>query len=1186
MESELAAIQSRLNSRMHRNEVKTSSEITTVEREIKHLEDKIADFTKDDEIKNNDWCINSKWNFKGGLRTNGKSIKNAVKENAPTYTYSRFCKDWKETTGLNTMIGRSGWSCISDYKQYQYAGMSTGSIYVLKDFSSSWIEIPTYNNPWTGVASNGDGSQAVFCDENGNMLFTEDHGDTWGYNTSCANVNAQWCSICYVDGFFYMSYYDQTTGSQNAILKITINSGVLSLVGVLNLSYTSPTITNKVTQIRSNSSLSLLFIAVEDVGVFTVSPSDTTTLTKIISGSHNWYDISTYYNTLMVISKDNDCGKCLISTNLNDLDNIKFITVNFDEVPQSCFITDTYSYITFSNNNVKRSNDFYTWNNIDEFGGKNMAPMVINGNTNGRDINVITNYGVIYKTGNNGDSWSIDNNIYTSNVGDLNFISNGSSKCKALFYLNIGVMIFANTLYVTKNGGKLWNQVFNVGFINVYNDIVMSSDGSLFFVCGDGCLLVSRDGATTWNYIFNNNITYRTINKLDDFTYILTTYDSKCYMTQDAGLTWTLFNTISDTYRVIDSIQNNVDIYYLLTDSTPNSTMSRIYKFNRGFELIAGQIPANDLKGMISSFGLYYVYSSSEIYQVSISGGIGTLVPFFSVPIQKSIISCYLSPTNTIVIVGTDGLLYTSLFVSGEYLPPTSNINVPNIEVNNLYVAYNTPKYFLITSDMSVYTYTDISTGTYLQTASEYSVFSKANTFLPCLSQSGTGDVVAISSPLTHALGLSFNEGRTFMYDDTLPSLPWISTKVSKDGNTIILCSLPIDVGGTMHSFVYITRDRGNKWSIIEELPSNALWLDCAISPSGDNVALLQFVPGNDGVVFYSSDAAYCFKSFDLSTVDKSESLFSFPMISIPFQVLITDNDIIRVVYLNGYILGTDDFGYEWKEIYNSNALQLYASMSDDGKYIDIPIMAFTIEDLEELGGINLGVISNGSIIGLMNVLGMVLRSTVIKSCTYGYSFDVCKDINTSDLILSCCVSPNGQYHVVPYFGKVYVSENYAGSFLQNSTVTSGLMIKCVMNENCSIVKTINLTGMIFESRNKQSNMSSDYDLPVRVSGTYFLPNGQDDCSTFIAVSSKSGSTTITLPKISEMYPTQKRKYTFFDCDLAFTDNNFTLKTKGSDLLIISRSYSNAGYDSYPFDGGVKIIEVISDCNGYWYAIC
>lgn len=136
---------------------------------------------------------------------------------------------------------------------------------------------------------------------------------------------------------------------------------------------------------------------------------------------------------------------------------------------------------------------FGQWTEVDEFYYNDIS-IVSGHNPVSGTAYMLDDFMVIYKTSNNGASWTQQNDSYSGQpLNTLYFIDASKGFAVGSF----------GTILKTVNGGTTWTETQTANAEDLYN--VYFQNTTTGFLCGDE-MLKSTDGGSTWNEVnvFNN----------------------------------------------------------------------------------------------------------------------------------------------------------------------------------------------------------------------------------------------------------------------------------------------------------------------------------------------------------------------------------------------------------------------------------------------------------------------------------------------------------------------------------------------------------------------------------------------------------------------------------------------------------------------------------------------------------
>ncbi len=178
--------------------------------------------------------------------------------------------------------------------------------------------------------------------------------------------------------------------------------------------------------------------------------------------------------------------------------------------------------------------------------------------------------GGMAKTVNGGADWQISNTVKNSKTTLLN-----TSMTSLGFDPGNREVVYASTLtgglYKSEDSGATWFRILST--ISVYDFVVDPVDGKIIYAAGiyngHGRLLVTRDGGSSWNQIYNdasleNPVRSVALNPQNTTQIIIGLSSGSIIKSFDSGLSWKLARDFGS--RVNDIIWQNGTLYILFRD--------------------------------------------------------------------------------------------------------------------------------------------------------------------------------------------------------------------------------------------------------------------------------------------------------------------------------------------------------------------------------------------------------------------------------------------------------------------------------------------------------------------------------------------------------------------------------------------------------------------------------------------
>lgn len=191
--------------------------------------------------------------------------------------------------------------------------------------------------------------------------------------------------------------------------------------------------------------------------------------------------------------------------------------------------------------------------------------------------------GVILKTTNSGDTWtlsdsSISNILYKIDFSDdLNGIAVGEK----------------GTILLTNNGGNSWEKITTKAFSSLFDFQYINGTSIVVAVGANGTIIRSEDGGYTWNRISTsiNKLLY-SVKFINENTGIIVGWDGEVLQSDNSGKTWRVITKFTTNYlRSIDFVSE--DTGFIVGGG------GEIYKTTNGGSSWK-QIPSNTISGLLN----------------------------------------------------------------------------------------------------------------------------------------------------------------------------------------------------------------------------------------------------------------------------------------------------------------------------------------------------------------------------------------------------------------------------------------------------------------------------------------------------------------------------------------------------------------------------------------------------------
>lgn len=1184
-------------------------DITRLENEIKKLKQMIpflkSSFTKEKmEHEDNTFTGQNSFKLEPNISEVGIFDYFKTSQTSSDKQFYKYGTKWtKNNISLSNNFIDYNWSSvkISDSSQHQTSLVYNGYIYVSHDYGNTWnVKNKTLSNGslkrnWSSISMSGDGSKQIAVDVYSNVYTSSDYGETWSTYTNQEDINSNTITGSYVcvssDAKFI------------TIVSNNVNSGIVCFY-----SADSNWEARGWNLISETSGIDFIDIVMSKDGKYQFALSSDGKLYKLHTDgtSFNWTNESLDEDIYIALSlSETGQYQSIISFNgilytSNDFGNTltKIITdpliINTTDIIIS--YTGQNQYITTDDGFLYTSDDFgVSWLKHDSdvfIGATHFSNISIS--SLGNFITIVSNDGKILISNDSGLSWNTNIEVYITqnDFNDLNLMMRSDIALSDDF-VHQTIVVFKYCIFVSNDSGLTWKQNISLGSVSVNNweSVCMSGDGKYQTACGSGVIAISDDYGVTWdiNKISNthslpsslfgifgfldNGYNWKSVRMSSNgLNQIVVSSDFLFFWSNNYGVNW---NPISNLIPESGFIPSNVavsddfrKIYIVGRASVEDVNTIHVYYSSNSGEtwdsITLESIDPNEITNYvsISSNGNNVVISTNFQIFAKIPS-INDLLSFTRidnmeiidskqiVPLlldNQSFKSVSISSTNDnypslIVTIGT-GYSYV-LDLSSESLSWESQ-TIPSDQIQSLnwsissFCKTDDNKRVAVTYDGKLYQTID---GINWSSESSFSIMNEQNNLISkmALSSDGKYQTVTVLSYLGE-FGAVFNSddyGRTFTKNQNIPPELFINVCMSSSGKYQMVCSLGLSdsIGG-----IFTSNDWGRTWQKFST--PNLFIMSIDISESGKYQTGISL----DKQIFQSFDYGETWSLFsDSNDIFDDSYFFKEIMISSTGQYQ-------TIISIYGYIYQSNNFGKTWFKNNLDMGIWFFGTMSSNSDCQTIVGVSFDLSFLLTLSSVNCG-----------------------------RTWEQTMSINfRNDLVYNVSMSGSGQYQTVISSGSIYNSIDYGRTFVKNvSPFQKGTLVLSVVTTKCGTYQAaVDFLGNIYCCLNYE-NQIGNYELSdLIVQNTIITDNLYKGCDIY-RVGSSNGPITITLPRISNLFPSSKRKIIIMDDECSANTNDIIIKCSDENLI---SSSGNLDSDTYIISVNSGRVELISDGGNKWLA--
>ena len=1164
-------------------------------------------------------------NFKNEPNISNMTFSDAFISNQSlsTKSFHKYGSTWKRNkTSIDNNYHQFNWTCIriSNTGQYQTALVYNGYIYVSSDYGNSWnvktktVDSDSLKKNWISIDMVGDGSKQMSSDGN-NIYTSEDYGNTWNlyipdsltsdeipggnlcisndgkyitiatnnstgkiycfYSPSSQWNSQSWTSISTTDGFNFVDVKMSPNGEQQNILS---NEGSLYYSGNYGVSFTPKDLIN---------------------GIYT----------KFAMSSDNRYQSVISIDGLLHFS--NDFGK---SWNIQITPNI---ITNIIDVKISR--TGKYHYLIINDGFLYISNDFgVSWlkNESNVFnGGSHFKSIAIS--TPEEFIVIVSDDGKILTSNDNGSSWCNNTEIYTSEIdfNDLSLLMSSDIAISEDFQYQT-IAVFKYCIFTSNDSGSTWKQNVTLGStsINQWESVCMSSDGRYQTACGGSVVATSNDFGKTWvtpnidNHRNSSLAPFFQILSMDGFKFksvrmssnglnqIVISEDGFIYSSSDYGVTWNKITTlihqtnfkqtnvaISDDFSKI-YISGYVDIgfgntiyIYTSLDSGLTWNEDSITTTSNTSEKTTYLSVSGNGDNILITTSLQIFAKLTNVTELNNFGRLNSLTSLNTFSLESLPLTNIQVFRTAVISNDGDSIVVTvgsKTNIGGGYIyildltssnPSWTPQIIPSDGISNinwsicLFSKSDVNKMVASTIDGKIYETVDRLNWT---TNSSFSIINLENSSIDkiAISSDGKYQTITMIQYLNKNAGFILNSndyGYTFTKNNNILDNHFFNVAISACGKYQIVCSYgKIDDSPNLGN-LFVSNDFGVNWNKVSV--DNTSLISVAISSSGKFQTALSM----DKSIYQSYDYGVTWNLLNLINDIFSESyMFKEILIS-------SSGEHQTIISLYGYVYQSDNFGKNW---YKNTALgvgiRFFGAMSANGD----------CQSIVGITGINDVDIKNIDF-SLYSTLNISTTTTINKGLTWETPLSINFYGNN---IYNVTMSSSGQYQSLISFGSLYNSNDYGRTFnkCQSPFQKESLVLSMCTSSDGSYQTAIDYKGNLYSCVNYENN-SNNYEISDLITDNTFIQDNSYIGNDIYKVSTLGDQINITLPVISNLFPSSRRKIIIIDDTCNADINPINIRCSGDDLISSIASSDSNIYTINIKSGRVKLI---SDGLNKWLA--
>ncbi|MCH7972612.1 MAG: protein kinase [Bacteroidetes bacterium] len=252
------------------------------------------------------------------------------------------------------------------------------------------------------------------------------------------------------------------------------------------------------------------------------------------------------------------------------------------------------------------------------------------------------NNGVILKTTDSGNTWSISDSSITNILYKINFSDNFNG-------IAVGEK---GTILLTNNGGQSWEKITTRTFSSLFDFQFIKGTLIVIAVGANGTIIRSEDGGYTWNRVSShvNKLLY-SVKFINNDIGIIVGWDGEVLQSNDMGKTWRQITKFTTNYlRSVDFVSE--DTGFIVGGG------GEIYKTTNGASSWK-QIPSNTISGLlyikfIDDKNGFILGNKGELLTTSDAGEHWADISSGTFSTLKSIAT---NDNKTIIVTGNNGLI-------------------------------------------------------------------------------------------------------------------------------------------------------------------------------------------------------------------------------------------------------------------------------------------------------------------------------------------------------------------------------------------------------------------------------------------------------------------------------------------------------------------------------------------------
>lgn len=1079
-------------------------ELETIKNKLLYLRN--SKISKHD-FEQSNFLVDGTLSFNKDPMLGNESLAEAFSYKGSERNYRNVGENWTEVLSPNNMV-LINWLKIVNKGQNQLALHENYAV-ISRDFGKNWKRL-TPRGPFTSCDMTTDSQIIILSRGNGETIYSQSYGETW---TTGDFSNGDYSDSKLMISEYHSKFYLQLRG---------LNSLFVSTNG-LNF-----------TELEISTDEGSHFVFLRDFighltdfyvdGDYIYIADDTSGLYKINILSRFLYTIRQEgYNNIYVkgnflisknedgVSISSDSGENWTDTSLGDYCECITATNNFSVI----FVSTLHAKVFKS---VDRGMTFTELQEVMSYPRMDDIFYILDIDNSGENLTILTPFDVMVSN-NGGDNFTENINIYTNYDSFTNTFFDcyfGNRTPIVALAGDYGVMSRHLTLYTTKDMGKTWKQILNLGILEATLSASVSVSGKYMVVLGQNNYYYSSDFGTNWKKKISPYKGFSTYCHLNEEKIVFIGYNIVA-KSDNFGKDWRLVYTLSlDNFYPIHlaCCSNNQSEIIFSTYDTIRSKELIYYSSDSG-ELFIQKTELDLGLTCIKYSGSNFYYSSiSHLYKIiddssystplEIDGQISCINNF---DVLDEFILLNSNPngddTGKLYISSNNGFNFTDCLNSedessmvGDFRTTIFCQNLKSLVLDR----YNGVIY--ISEDG--YNYSSnllINTGIY-----KYNLFGK-------ISMSKSGQFQVCTS-LFGGIVTSNNYGKTWRRFFQSFTLFCYYSAISGTGKHIMVIGIDIE---NYTTGIFISHDYGKTFDPVN-LPI-ILWIACSCSFTGKYMATMAL----NGSVFISRNYGESWSSYDLLSIyehrisfrGREDFMFSDSFTLIAKQVFMSESgQIIKVMTIGGIIIGSEDYGETWKVKQDFGVFCFFGAMSGDGKHFSIAACSYD-------GFLGYSNIDNVNDLTFVNQID---GWNILTSEDFCKTFSIANGINgRQNIVYNVGMSEDGKHQIALGYGCVYSSYDYGKSFKLSNAENpffTDFFLYLTSACNGAIFKTMSVSGTIYENKNFEG---SDFLLNYKIKAFDETILISEDASTgadfyeYCATSDKEIE--ILLPEIQKMNP-------------------------------------------------------------------